>query len=68
MTTKQNDAAALTDEQLDGIAGGIIPLPSPGPERVHIIDPGFFPRRVTRLVQPSVGRARLDVGPVFRRC
>ncbi len=67
MTTKQNDTAALTDEQLDGIAGGIMPLPSPGPERLPIVDPIYFPRRVARLVQPSVGRARIDVGRVFRR-
>ncbi len=24
MTTKQNDTAALTDEQLDGVAGGVM--------------------------------------------
>ena len=30
MMTKQNDTAALTDEQLEGVAGGMRPLPSPG--------------------------------------
>ena len=28
MTTQQHDTAALTDEQLEGVAGGIIPEPS----------------------------------------
>ena len=28
MTTQQNDTAALTDEQLEGVAGGVIPIPT----------------------------------------
>ena len=59
MTTKQNDTAALTDEQLEGVAGGLSPIPSLRP--VHIIDPTFIPRPP---VGPCVtsGRARRDVG------
>ena len=48
MTTQRNDTAALTDEQLEGVAGGIRPLPSPGPahivDPIYIIDPYYFPR------------------------
>ena len=28
MTTQQNDTAALTEEQLEGVAGGLIPEPT----------------------------------------
>ena len=55
MTTQQNDTAALTDEQLEGVAGGggLSPIPSLRPVHIidptHIIDPGCFPR-------PPVGR------------
>ena len=30
MMTKQNDTAALTDEQLDAVSGSVRPIPSPG--------------------------------------
>jgi len=70
MTTKQTDAVALTDEQLDTVAGGgLSPIPSLRP--VHIqgscANGTFFIPRPP--VGPCVtrGRARIDVGPVFRR-
>ena len=65
MTTQQNDTAALTDEQLEGVAGGLSPIPSLRPVHIidptHIIDPGYFPRPP---VGPCVtsGRAGRDVG------
>ena len=65
MTTQQNDTAALTDEQLDGVAGGLSPIPSLRPvhiiDPIYIIDPSFIPRPP---VGPCVtsGRARRDVG------
>jgi len=69
MMTRQNDAVALTDEQLEGVAGGIIPQPSLRP--VHIQEACangtfFIPRPP---VGPCVtrGRASFDVGPVNRR-
>ena len=31
MTTKQNDTAALTDEQLEGVAGGSTSVGNPSP-------------------------------------
>ena len=61
MTTQQNDTAALTDEQLEGVTGGITPIPSFRP--VHIIDPIYFPRPPWGPCVTS-GRARRDVGPV----
>ena len=67
MTTEQNNTAALTDEQLEGVAGGAIPLPSLRPvhiiDPIYIIDPTFIPRPP---VGPCVtsGRAGFDVGPV----
>ena len=67
MTTQQNDTAALTDEQLEGVAGGIRPLPSPGPVHIidptHMVDPTYFPRPPWGPCVTS-GRARRDVGPV----
>ena len=67
MTTQQNDTAALTDEQLERVAGGAIPLPSLRPvhiiDPIYIIDPGFFPRPPWGPCVTS-GRARRDVGPV----
>ena len=64
MTTQHNNTAALTDEPVEGVAEGITPIPSFRP--VHIIDPTFIPRPP---VGPCVtsGRARIDVGPFFRR-
>jgi hypothetical protein len=48
MTMQQNDTAALTDEQLDGVAGGIIPQPSLRPvhiiDPIYIVDPTYIPR------------------------
>ena len=48
MTTKQNDTAALTDKQLEGVAGGILPQPSLRPvyiiDPIFIIDPAYLPR------------------------
>ena len=37
MTTQQNDTAALTDEQLEGVAGGggLIPNPKPSSGSYH---------------------------------
>ena len=64
MTTQQHDTAALTDEQLDGVAGGLSPIPSLRPvhiiDPIYIVDPTFIPRRPT----VASGRARLDVGLV----
>ena len=65
MTTKQNDAAALTDEQVEGVAGGwmgpeglrLVPTPKEGIiDPYFIIDPYYLPR-------PPVG----PCGPKFRR-
>jgi hypothetical protein len=53
MMTKQNDTAALTDEPLEGVAGGIIPQPSLRP--VHIIVPDY-------IIDPA-HRPRPPVGP-----
>ena len=67
MMTKQNDTAALTDEQLEGVAGALSPIPSLRPVHIidptHIIDPGFFPRPPWGPCVTS-GRARRNVGPV----
>lgn len=59
MTTQQHDTAALTDEQVDGVAGGIDIGPV-GLRSVHIvdptyiIDPTFIPRPLP-LHQQNVG-------------
>ena len=56
MTTKQNDAA-LTDEQVEGVAGGLLPQPSFRP--VHIIDPIY----IINWNDPPSFRPRPPVGP-----
>ena len=62
MTTKKNDAA-LTDEQSEGVAGGLDPIPSLRPvQRVQsLIILTAFPSTVRP--RPPVG----PCGPKFRR-
>jgi hypothetical protein len=56
MTTKQNNTAALTDEQLEGVAGGFIvgPISNGGRMRVGFRSveplPSPFPRMGVRYV------------------
>ena len=68
MTTQQNDTAALTDEQLEGVAGGLTDPIWMGPEGLRSSNPTphpspFIPRPP---VGPCVtsGRARV-VWPQF---
>ena len=60
MTTKQNDAA-LTDEQVEGVAGGIILeptsrlVPTPDGEKEGIIDPTLVVRTALRNAASVAG-------------
>ena len=61
MMTKQNDTAALTDEQLDGVAGGLTDPIWMGPEGLRSSGPTPHPSPVvTRRQLDRPGRAGLD--------
>ena len=60
MTTKKNDAAALTDEQSEGVSGGLLPWPSLRPvQRVQSL--------IILTAFPSTVRPRPPMGPCGSR-
>jgi len=64
MTTQQNDTAALTDEQLEGVAGGFIVGPISGRMRGSYVSISPVPTPIPKVLFPR-GRARVDVGPIL---
>ena len=64
MTTQQNDTAALTDEQLEEVAGGFIVGPISGRMRGSYVSISPVPTPIPKVLFPR-GRARVDVGPIL---
>ena len=66
MTTQQNDTAALTDEQLEGVAGGVDigPVADGGRMRGSYVSISPVPNPTVKVLFPR-GRARVDVGPIL---
>ena len=58
MTTQQNDTAALTDEQLEGVAGGFDIGPISGRMRGSYVSISPVPTPIPKVLFPR-GRARV---------